>query len=91
MYRSQGRNEEALVQFGKALEIDIKVHGDMHPSVADTCKNMRLVHQKKGEWDKAEEYGEQEWNINKAVFGEDHAKAQESLRRLNIARNNLQQ
>ena len=75
VYKQQGKYEKALEISKLVLETKVRVCGGNSPSVAATCKDMQVVHQEKGEWDRAVEYGEKEWNINRVVFWEDHAKA----------------
>ena len=74
VYRQQGRYEEALVQYGKALEIDTRVHGSSHPSVANTKYNTALVHRKRGDREVAKQLFLECEGIYAKVFGPDHSK-----------------
>jgi len=53
VYRSQGKGEEALDQYTKALEIKIRVYGQDHPHVANTKYGMGQVYAERNEMDMA--------------------------------------
>ena len=44
VYDDQGKYDEALAMYEKALSIRLKKLGDDHPSVADTYNNMAVVY-----------------------------------------------
>jgi len=55
VYQEQGKGEEALDQYNKALEIKIWVYGQDHPHVANTKYGMGKVYAERNEKDMARE------------------------------------
>jgi tetratricopeptide (TPR) repeat protein len=53
VYRAQGRYDEALKAYGRALAIDEKALGPEHPDVASTLNNLGLVYWNQGRYDEA--------------------------------------
>jgi len=51
--RLQGRYEEALVHFGKAVEIDTKIKGSGHVDIARSHANIGIVRRAQGDFEKA--------------------------------------
>jgi hypothetical protein len=51
VYAGKGDLENALVQYQKGLEIQTRVFGSDHPSVADSKYNLALLHKKRKETD----------------------------------------
>ena len=49
VYDSQGKYEEALVQYRRTLEIQIRVLGQDHPNVARSKYNISVVHKRREE------------------------------------------
>ena len=47
VYKKQGKYEEALAMYEKALSIKLKKLGDDHPSVAMTFENIGLLYDEK--------------------------------------------
>ena len=50
VYYSQGKYEEALVQYQKALAIDLAVHGQDHLDVAKSYNNIGIVYRNQGKY-----------------------------------------
>ena len=50
VYYNQGKYDEALAMYEKALSIRLKKLGDDHPDVADTYNNMAVVYKKQGKY-----------------------------------------
>ena len=80
VYKNQGKYEEALVQYSRALEIKTRVLGQDHPNVADTCENIGLVLKQQGEVEKAKDKFEEAADIRRAKLGAHHALTKKSER-----------
>ena len=63
---------EAIDYYNRALEIDIKINGHNHISVADTYGNMAVVYDSQGQLDKALELYQKSVDISIAALGSDH-------------------
>jgi tetratricopeptide (TPR) repeat protein len=64
--------DKALEYYEKALAIQLKVHGDEHPSTGTSYNNLGGVWNDKGEYDKALEYYEKSLAIDLKVHGDQH-------------------
>ena len=53
VYVNQGKYDEALAMYEKALSIRLKKLGDDHPDVADTYNNMAVVYYNQGKYEEA--------------------------------------
>ena len=53
VYTSQGKYEEALDQYGRVLEIEIRVLGQDHPDVAASYNNIGIVYDSQGKYEEA--------------------------------------
>ena len=72
VYDSQGRYEEALVQYQQALEVFLAVFGSKHPFVADTKENIGLVYAKTGKKSEAKTMFTEptaEWALASSLVG----------------------
>ena len=67
MYKRQ-----ALEHYKKALDIDLPVLGEKHPSVATTYSNMGNVFDSKGDYDAALEHYKKARDIRLSAFGKKH-------------------
>ena len=56
MYDSQGKYEEALDYYNKALTIRINKLGEDHPDVATTYNNIANVYDSQGKYEEALDY-----------------------------------
>ena len=72
IYDDQGKYEDALVQYQKALEIQTRVFGSDHPDVADSKENIGLVFQKMTKKSEARQMFTEAAGIRRKVFGADH-------------------
>ena len=68
----QGKYEEALAMYEKALSIKLKKLGDDHPDVATTYNNMANVYNKQGKNDEALAMYEKALSIRLKKLGDDH-------------------
>jgi len=73
VYQKQGRGEEALNQYTKALEIKIRVYGQDHLRVGDTKYHMGLVYAERNEMDMARELFLECQQIRSKVHGPGHS------------------
>jgi tetratricopeptide (TPR) repeat protein len=64
--------DKALAYYEKSLAIDLKVHGDQHPSTSTSYNNLGVVWRDKGEYDKAIAYYEKSLAINLKIHGNQH-------------------
>ena len=55
--RFAGQLEEALQSFTTALDLNAKIHGEIHPSIVSCCDWLRLVCLQLGKPFDAEKYG----------------------------------
>ena len=77
VYAGKGDLENALVQFQKALEIQIRVFGSDHPDVAASYQNIGIVYGKKGDRAAATEMYTKAYHIFlKKQLGPDHPQTQ---------------
>ena len=72
VYGSQGKYEEALVQYNRALEIRIRVLGQDHPDVATSYKSIGVVYQQQGNKSAATEMYTKAYHTYLQVLGPDH-------------------
>ena len=86
MLNDQGKHPEALEYYKKALEINIKVHGQDHPVAADTLYNIALVHQKQGRHDLEAECFDKCTVIYEKVYGNEHSKTADARKKTARAR-----
>jgi tetratricopeptide (TPR) repeat protein len=70
--QSQGKLDDAMEMYGKALEIRKKTLGEDHFTVAVTYNNMAGVLQLQGKLDDAMEMYGKALEIRKKTLGEDH-------------------
>ena len=75
-YRALGDAYKAIEYYEKALEIDLKVFGDQHPSVAIRYNNLGGAYIDLGDAFKAIEYCEKALGILTAVYGKNHPSTQ---------------
>merc|ERR1719424_1457527 len=70
--RRRGRHQEALMAFEKALQINLAIHGDSHPSVATSYNEMAVVYHRHCQYSQALEYYEKTLHIQLATLGKAH-------------------
>ena len=80
VYDHQGKYEEALVQYRRALEIKIRVFGQDHPGVAKSKYNIALLHKGRQETEKARQLFLECEKIYAAVHGPDHSATVDAAR-----------
>ena len=81
MYREQGKYEEALVHYHNSLQINILVHGQVHPNGAMSKHNIGLALKDMGKKGEAKDMFTQAAGIRRSIFGADHVLTVESERR----------
>jgi tetratricopeptide (TPR) repeat protein len=64
--------DKAIDYYEKSLAINLKVHGDQHPSTGISCNNLGSAWSNKGECDKAIDYYEKSLAIDLKVHGDQH-------------------
>ena len=72
VYQQQGKNEEALDQYNRALDIRIRVLGHDHPDVAGLYNNISDVYHHKGKVKEELDHLHREIEIQMRVLGKDH-------------------
>ena len=70
--QAQGKYDEALVYYQKALTIRIKVLGEEHPDVATSYNNIGAALEAQGKYDEALVYYQKALTIRIKVLGEGH-------------------
>jgi Tfp pilus assembly protein PilF len=80
VYDSQGKHDEALVEYQKSLDIKIQVVGHVHPDVAITKQNIGLCFISTNRKQEAKEMFKQAADIRRQVFGPAHALTKKSER-----------
>jgi tetratricopeptide (TPR) repeat protein len=84
-----GNSKEAIEHYTKALDKDLKVYGEMHPTVAGVYNNLGLAWQNLGDAKKAIEYYTKALDINLKVYGEIHPHVATRYNNLGSAWQNL--
>ena len=69
---NQGKYDEALAMYEKALSIRLKKLGDDHPDVATTYNNMAVVYMNQGKYEEALAMYEKALSISLKKLGDDH-------------------
>jgi len=69
LLREKGEYEEATELFGEALEMNRRVHGDVHLNTAGTLLNLGRLLEYQGHFDEAEERLEEALSIVLEIFG----------------------
>ena len=84
MYAGKGDNENALVQYQKGLEIQTRVFGSDHPSVADSKYNLALLHRQRNETDIARQLFLECEQIYTIVYGPHHRETVDAVRQASL-------
>jgi tetratricopeptide (TPR) repeat protein len=84
VYRAQGRYDEALKAYGRALAIDEKALGPEHPDVASTLNNLGLVYWNQGRYDEALKAYGRALAIKEKALGPEHPSVATTLNNLAI-------
>ncbi|MCP4349779.1 MAG: tetratricopeptide repeat protein [Desulfobacterales bacterium] len=71
-WREKGEYDRAIGYFEKALDISLKVFGNIHLNIAAIYNNLGRAWDSKGEYDKAIDYHEKALNIGLKVFENMH-------------------
>ena len=83
--QTQGKLDEAMAMYQKALEIYLETLGDRHSSVGDTCYNLAFGKEKLGDFEQAAELFERCVTCYSNAYGEHHEEtvdAQDQLVRM---------
>ena len=72
VYDDQGRYEEALEHYERALAVRRKALGEEHPDVGDTLYNMAIVYKKQGRYAEAASSYDAAGDTYAKAYGEDH-------------------
>ena len=72
VYSEQGNYTQALSYYEKALQIQLQIYGEQHPSVATSYNNIGCVYSDQGDYNKALSYYEKALQIRLQVYGEQH-------------------
>ena len=72
VYSEQGNYTQALSYYEKALQIQLQIYGEQHPSVATSYNNIGSVHYEQGDYTRALEYYEKALQIRLQFFDEQH-------------------
>lgn len=84
-----GDYQTAITYYEKALAIDRKLHGEMHPDVAARLLNIGTVWETLAVPKNAVEYYDQALSIDRMLYGEMHSNIAEDLNSLGSAWNDL--
>jgi len=79
LYDEQGRYEEALEAYGRALAVRRKALGEEHPSTASTLNNMAVVYQRQGRYEEALEAYGRALAVRRKALGEEHPSTADTL------------
>ena len=72
VYKSQGKYEEAIKYYFRALEIKEKKQGKDHPSTATTLNNIAVVYDSQGKYEEALKLYFRALEIREKKQGKDH-------------------
>ena len=72
VYGKQGKYDQALEYYQKALKIRLKKLGANHPDVATCYNNIAIVYKNQGKYDQALEYYQKALKIRLKKLGADH-------------------
>ena len=73
VYREQGKNDEALKYFNKALDIYLKKLDKDHPDLAISYNNIAAIYVEQGKYDEALKYYNKAFKIFKKRLGTSHS------------------
>src|SRR5262249_41481247 len=82
VYGAQGRYEEALKAYGRALAIYEKALGPDHPLVATSLNNLAMLYYAQGRYGEAEPLYKRSLSIREKRLGPDHPVVGRSLNNL---------
>jgi len=68
----------------QALETAVRLHGEIHPSVALVCNNLAVAYTEAGDWVRAENLHMRALGIREQVFGAMHPEVAQSLANLAV-------
>ncbi|MCK9589822.1 MAG: tetratricopeptide repeat protein [Terrimicrobiaceae bacterium] len=68
----------------QALETAMRLHGEIHPSVALVCNNLAVAYTEAGDWERAENLHMRALGIREQVFGAMHPDVAQSLANLAV-------
>jgi len=86
VWNNKGEYNKAIGYYEKALTINIKFHGEEHPSIAIRYNNIGGAWNSKGQYDKAIKYYEKAFQISKKCLGENHPTTKIIAENLELAR-----
>ena len=72
IYRKKGNYDEAQELYLEALKHAESIHGQNHPSVADTMNNLGILLKKQGKYNEALDYLKQALKFSKHYYGQEH-------------------
>jgi len=72
LMKVQGKSEEALVHYNRALEINRFVYGEKHPNTTIVLNNLSALYSSMNQFDQAEEIRLDLLEITREAFGEFH-------------------
>ena len=81
VYRSQGRYEEALEHYERALAVRRKALGEEHHYVGDTLYNIAEVYDNQGRYSEAASSYDAAADTYAKAYGEDHDETLDATRR----------
>ena len=89
MFETQGRLDEALDHYKRALAIMRKALGEEHTSVADSLMGMGLVFKAQGRLDEALDHYERALAIKRKALGEEHTDVADILYKMALLKKRL--
>ena len=84
LHNDQGRYEEALEHYGRALAMRRKVLGEEHPDVASSLNNLAGVYISQGRYDEALEHYGRALAMRRKALGEEHPEVATTLNNMAV-------
>jgi tetratricopeptide (TPR) repeat protein len=89
VYRKQGKYEEALYNYEKALEIRENALGKEHISTAKIYNNISLVYYKQGKKDEALQELEKTLKIQEKALGKNHPSTKSTQKNIDYLKRDM--
>jgi tetratricopeptide (TPR) repeat protein len=84
VYQYEGKYDQALNLYKRALEIKVRILGKEHPQVAGILNDLAMLYLSQGEYAKAESLFKQAITINEAAYGKENRELACNLNNLGL-------